>query len=85
MKKPRLFKLSYFVWLIFPLLIFAAYQSYGLPHFRWSYEWRDDKQGYDPNAVRHYLRCTWVGFNGAVTIHRPENGQCDVIRFFKRT
>ena len=83
--KPRLIRASYFVWIVVPLALYAVYQAYGLPHFIWSYDWRDDGQGYDPFANRYYLRCTYIGPYGAFTEHFPKNGECDWFQFHKDT
>ncbi len=85
--KPRLFRLSYFAWIVVLVAAsaaaFAVYQAWGLPHLAWSYAWIDDGAGYDPFAERHYTRCTYVGFTGEFTTY-PDDGACPVLSFFKR-
>ena len=84
--KVRFLRARYFVWLIVPLLVYAAsFKNIGTPYFRWSYSWADNGQGYDPFADRYYTRCTYVGlkpFKGvtpaaqsSITIY-PTNGNC---------
>ncbi len=75
--------LRYFVWIIFPLAAYLAYLTFGLPHFRWSYTWLDQGQGYDPFADRYYTRCTYLGPYGEFTLHHPDNGECRWITFMK--
>ncbi len=90
--RVRFLRLSYALWLIVPTAIYLATVIYGLPHLRWSYSWRDisdprlrqEGQGFDPFADRFYLRCTYLGPNGAFTVHHPTHGQCQLIRFFQR-
>ncbi len=77
------FRPSYLVWIAVPLLVFGAYQIYGLPHLRWIYTWRDDGQGYKPFADRYYLRCTYLGFTQSFEVEPPEGGRCPIIRFAK--
>lgn len=74
--------LRFFLWVSVPILAFLAFQLYGLPHFRWSYSWRNDGQGYNPFASRYYTSCTYIGPYETFTI-RPSNGQCDWVIFSK--
>jgi len=74
--------MSYFIWIIVPVIFYAAYLAFGLPHMIWNYEWRDDGQGYDPFASRRYTRCTYLGPYGEFTIY-PKNSKCELLRFFK--
>lgn len=74
--------LRYFVWIIIPITAYLVFLAFGLPHFRWSYSWRDDGQGYDPFATRWYTACTYIGTYGDFTI-RPHNGKCAWIVFRK--
>ena len=73
----------YFIWIVAPIALYLAFLTFGLPHFAWSYSWRDDGQGYDPFAYRWYLRCTYIGSYGS---HRyiPHNGKCPWFRFYKK-
>ena len=81
--RVRFLRLSYALWLIVPATIYVVTTIYGLPHLRWSYSWRDDGQGFDPFAERFYLRCTYLGPNGTLTVHHPTHGRCPLIRFFR--
>lgn len=83
MKTIRFFRLSYFIWILIPVVVWLVMMIYGLPHLRWSYSWRDDGQGYDPHAIRYYTRCTYVSINNRFTVH-PMNGECSFIRFQKK-
>jgi hypothetical protein len=69
--KPRLLRLSYFYWLIVPLVIYFVIQIYGAPHFRWSYRYLDN----GAYGARYYTECQYVGFGG-VQVITPFNGQC---------
>ncbi len=80
---PRLIRASYFIWLIIPLTGYVLFQVYGLPHVIWSYDWRNDGQGYDPFAKRHYTRCTYIGAFGTFTDNAPSQGRCDWFQFYK--
>ena len=49
---------AYFIWIVVPVTLYLAFLAFGLPHFAWSYSWRDDGQGYDPfrsMQFRHVL------------------------------
>lgn len=78
--KARRLRLNYFVWIIVPILLVAIYMMYGLPHFRFSYEWRGSD--YSPYSERYYTRCTAIGFFGAFTSY-PTDGTCPWIEFHK--
>lgn len=80
--RPRFIKLSYFLWLVVPLGLWAAYDAFGLPHAIWSYSWIDEGQGMDPFAKRHYTRCTFIGPYGTFT-QSAEYGRCAYVKFFK--
>ena len=73
---------SLFVWTVVPMLLYGAYATHGLPHFIWSYVWRDEGQGYSPLVLRHYLSCTYVGPYGAFT-EDAEGGRCGWVTFRK--
>lgn len=75
--------LRFFRWTLVPVALFAAYLTLGLPHMRWSYDWRDDGQGYEPMAARFFTRCTFAGPYGQFTFHKPPNGECAWIIFRK--
>lgn len=81
--KPRLIKISYFLWIIVPLALWLAYQSFGLPHMIWSYSWRDTGQGMDPFLQRTYTRCSFIGPYGEFD-QRAVNGRCAWVRFIKK-
>ncbi len=81
MRKPRLLRPSFFVWLIVPALMLGTYQLYGLPHVIWSYDWR----AMGPNSFadfskRHYTRCSYLGPTGLIIDH-PNDGKCSWLRF----
>ena len=65
----------YFVWVIFPVIIYAAYLTMGLPHFIWSYEYRQvgPASTSNPFAGRWYTRCTYLGPYGGFNTN-PANG-----------
>lgn len=84
MRKPRLIRLSFFVWLVVPALMFGTYQMYGLPHVIWSYDWRaTGPNSFADFSKRHYTRCTYLGWDGLVTDY-PSDGTCGWLRFAKR-
>ncbi|MGX1499820.1 hypothetical protein ACSSV1_004880 [Labrenzia sp. MBR-25] len=76
-----LLRLSYLFWLVLIGIAVLAYQLIGPPYLLWSYTWRNDGQGYDPFATRHYLRCTYLGPAGSFTILNPKHGECPRFRF----
>ena len=84
MKRVPLIRPGFFVWIIVPVALYAVYLVYGLPHVIWSYEWRDEGQGFEPFAPRHYTRCTYVGPYGAFSEHNPANGTCGWVWFHKK-
>ena len=73
----------FFIWIVVPIAIYLAFMAWGLPHFAWSYSWRDDGQGYDPFAHRWYVSCIYIGTYGS---HRyiPRDGKCPWFRFYKK-
>lgn len=80
MKKARLIRPAYFIWLVVPLALFALGGT-GDVYVIWSYDWRP----LGPNASsdwtqRHYTRCTFIGRHGAITEY-PTNGRCGWVRF----
>ena len=76
--KPRLLRLSYFIWLIVPVAVFGLAQTKGLPHMRWSYRYID--QGV--SAPRYYTECTYIGLNGVFVVS-PLGGHCGFIKLFR--
>lgn len=80
---PRLVRASFFIWIIVPVVLFGAYQAFGLPHMIWSYTYRDDGQGYNPLAFRHYYSCTFIGPFGEFK-QPARDGKCGWVRFFKK-
>lgn len=78
----RFLRPVYLVWVVVPLILYGAYLIYGLPHFCWSYSWRNNGT-HDPFAYRYYTRCTYIGPYGSFTIRHPANGECEWFRFFK--
>lgn len=82
--KPRLIRLSYFIWLIIPAAAWGIYALYGLPHMLWSYRWvgPDSAVYFDE---RHKTECHFIGPYGAFTV-RAHQGSCGwVVRLFKKT
>ena len=71
-----------FVWVVLPLAGYAAYATWGVPHFCWSYRFEDNGDPFNPLAKRHYLECSFVGPLGELTLP-AEAGRCPWIRFFK--
>lgn len=85
MRPPRLIRLSYFMWIALPVLMFGIYQFYGLPHTIWSYDWRPLGSNHLTDfAQRYYTRCTWIGPYGPITTY-PDDGTCGLVRFFRET
>lgn len=80
--KVRLIRASFFWWLIVPITLFGAYQSFGLPHLIWSYQFLDNGNPYDLDVPRTYTRCTFVGPFGVFTVP-ASRGKCGLVRFFK--
>ena len=78
--KVRFLRLSYFVWVIVPLGLLAAYEAFGLPHMIWSYDFYSTSD--EPFVGRTYTRCTFIGPYGAFTT-RPADGKCAWVAFFK--
>ena len=77
--RPRLLRPAYFAWVAVPVALYAAYATLGLPHLVWSYDYVGK-----PHAswsATHFIRCTYVGPYGAITI-RPTNGSCSWVAFF---
>ena len=78
-----LLNLRYFVWIIVPVLLYAVYVTWGLPHIAFNYTYRDDGRGYRPFAPDQiYLSCTYVGFYGPFK-YEPNDGACPWFRFYK--
>ncbi|MCB1471020.1 MAG: hypothetical protein KDK08_28530 [Rhizobiaceae bacterium] len=77
--KPRLLRLSYFVWVLAPMAMFGIYQLYGLPHAIWTYEFQGTHADW---SSRWYTRCTFIGPYGEFTTF-PVNGKCGWVAFFK--
>jgi hypothetical protein len=81
MMKLHFLRASFFVWIILPVAAYLVYQIFGLPHFIWSYDWRDNGT-YDPYKPRIYTRCSFYGPYGEFTTY-PKNGKCEWFRFYK--
>lgn len=81
--KIRFLRASYFIWVIILVAVGLIYQTYGLPHMIWSYDFRNNGQGYDPFADRYYTRCTYIGPYGSFTDRFPQNGSCDWFQLHK--
>lgn len=82
MTRPRLIRVRYFFWIIVPLVLWLAFQTFGLPHMIWEYSWIDQGQGMNPYAERIYTRCSFIGPFGLFD-QNPINGRCGLVRFFK--
>lgn len=86
MKKVRLIRARYFIWLAVPLTLFAF--GGGSPadiHVIWSYDWRP--LGADSStdwSQRYYTRCSFIGRHGLVTEY-PTDGKCGWLRFVPKT
>lgn len=78
MKKPRLLRAGYFLWLLGPLAAFYVYAAHGLPHAIWSYNYLGGQHG----QPRFYTQCTFIGPLGAFTIP-AKNGRCGWLLFRK--
>lgn len=76
-------RVRYFIWVVVPALVYAAYLIYGLPHLAWRYTWIKTSHGYAPFAHRHYTSCTYWGPYGEFTVDNPPGGKCGWIRFYK--
>jgi hypothetical protein len=77
--KPRLLRLSYFAWVLAPMVMFGIYQLYGLPHAIWTYEFQGTHADW---SSRWYTRCTFIGPYGEFTTY-PAHGKCGWVAFFK--
>ncbi len=77
-RRVPLLRASYFWWVILPIVLFAAYLVFGLPHVIWSYRFFGTHADL---ASRVYHQCTWLGPYGEIT-RAAENGKCWIIRFF---
>lgn len=75
--------LRFFVWTLVPFAAVLIYLWAGMPHVLFSYTWRDDGQGSDPFAKRHYISCTHIGPFGEITLHAWD-GRCRFIHFWKK-
>ncbi len=80
MNPVRLIRPSFFIWIILPAALYLTYRAIGLPHVIFSYDWRDDGQGYSPFAERYYTRCTYVVPYGSCT-DGATGGVCGWIQF----
>ena len=81
--KTSFLRPGYFIWIIVPVALYLTFLAIGLPHFIWSYDWRDNGT-YDPFAKRYYTRCTYIGPYGSFTERFPDNGKCDWFQFHKK-
>lgn len=80
-RRPRLIRLSYFLWVPIVGLLYTGYASHGLPYVLWSYrfELHGSSNLWDYSA-RHYTQCTFGGTEGSFT--RPAtDGRCPWIAF----
>jgi len=73
--------IRFFWWIFIPVAVYLAYLIFGLPHFIWSYSWRDNGT-YDPFAYRYYTSCSFIGPYGSFTTSAT-NGKCGWIIFRK--
>ncbi|MFG1339974.1 hypothetical protein [Xanthobacter autotrophicus] len=81
MRRARLLRASYFISVIVPVGLYLLFQTAGLPHVIWSYDWRPLGPGsHRDSSRRYYIRCTYVGTTGALTEY-PTDGTCGYVRF----
>lgn len=80
--KPRLIKLSYFMWIVPVFALWLTYQAYGLPHAIWAYSWVDNGHGMTLSVPRIYTRCRFIGPYGEFDV-AADRGRCAWVRFFK--
>ena len=80
--KPRFFRLSFFYWILAPMVLYGGFVAVGLPHAIWSYEFVDNGNAYDPFRARFYTSCTFWGPYGMHTVP-ASNGRCGYVSFFK--
>ena len=59
MRKPRLIRPVYFLWMFVPVFLYVAVLLFGLPHMVWDYRWRGGAH-YGDFAGRHYTFCRYV-------------------------
>lgn len=76
--KPRLVRFSYFAWIVAPLVVYALYQAWGLPHIIFNYQYRGEKNG--PSF--RYIACSYVGPTGEFW-RTAAGGKCPLVRFRK--
>ena len=71
----------FFVWLVVPAGLYAAYLLFGLPHVIWSYEWHAlGRNSYSDFSQRHYTSCSYLGPYGLFR-ETAVNGTCGWVRF----
>lgn len=80
MRKPRLIRPVYFLWMFVPVFLYVAVLLFGLPHMVWDYRWRGGAH-YGDFAGRHYTFCRYVGVYG-VFAHHPSDGRCPFVRWY---
>lgn len=81
MRRARLLRASSFIWVIVPVGLYLLFQTAGLPHVIWSYDWRPLGPGsHGDSSRRYYIRCTYIGTTGSLTEY-PTDGTCETIRF----
>ena len=78
--KPRIFRLSYFVWLIIPISIYGIYQTIGSPHVFWNYQYVGTQRA---NSFS-YTACSYIGPTGEFW-SSADGGDCSPIKFRKST
>lgn len=82
MRKPRLIRPTFFIWLVVPVLMFGTCHQYGLPHVIWSYDWRPlGPNSFADFSSRHYTRCTYLGWGWRLHTEYPTDGTCGWLRF----
>jgi hypothetical protein len=75
--------LRYFVWIIVPILLYAMFKAWGIPHLAFNYTYMDDGRGYEPFAPsRWYTSCTYIGYYGHFHFD-AQNGTCPWLKFYK--
>ena len=65
-----------------PGLTWLALSIWGTPHMVWTYRFHDNGAPYDPRVERHYIDCTYIGWDRTVTVP-AQGGRCPWFRLLK--
>lgn len=65
-----------------PTLLWLVGYMWGKPHMVWTYRFHDNGAPYDPRVERHYIDCTYIGWNRTVTVP-AQDGRCPWFRLLK--